>query len=268
MEHKELRQFSPTEFAEELEKKEDDWIRNNIRITRKGMDPGKYKKELIFTDCTAGFDHPTKAYWNHLELTHGITYAETEKKEEEINVPEVTAMEPMHRKLQSGKYLTTGKTPRVRKQSQQTAFQFIINGLPTETHRERVKTIFCNNMEDKRKPWSVQENNYEVNLILKAMEELLDDAADIEQIRQEGTEQQQKYRDYTKCSLHQEILARSERMNPLDNREIEVGTDCVNCLPLLSRCPCKKWDMRQVDTEQAILFAQACNFEPRDQTRQ
>ena len=119
-------------------------------------------------------------------------------------------------------------------------------------------------MDDKRKQWSAHDNNYDVKLIFQAMEELLDDAADIEQLRQEGTEQQQKYKDFNKCGLHQEIIARSERINPIENRGIKVGTNCEKCLPLL-QCPCKKWDVRQIDTEQAILFAQACQFEARDQ---
>ena len=47
-------------------------------------------------------------------------------------------------------------------------------------------------MEDKRKPCSAQDKNYDVKLIFQAMGELIDNSADIEQLRQEGTEQQQK----------------------------------------------------------------------------
>ena len=42
----------------------------------------------------AGFNNQTEAYWNHLELTHGIAFTQIEKKEDEMNVPQVTALEP------------------------------------------------------------------------------------------------------------------------------------------------------------------------------
>ena len=42
----------------------------------------------------AGFNHPREAYWNYLELMHGITFTQIEKKEDKMNVHQVTALEP------------------------------------------------------------------------------------------------------------------------------------------------------------------------------
>ena len=42
----------------------------------------------------AVFNHPREAYWNYLELMHGITFTQIEKKEDKMNVHQVTALEP------------------------------------------------------------------------------------------------------------------------------------------------------------------------------
>ena len=53
-------------------------------------------------------------------------------------------------------------------------------------------------MEDKRKPCSAQDKNYDVKLIFQAMGELIDNSADIEQLRQE----QQRHKRSTKITTN------------------------------------------------------------------
>ena len=81
-EYKELSKFAPKEFAEELEELADIWIKKDITLIRTTTKPCKYQKELMYTDCRAGFNHSTEAYWSHLEHTHGITFNQVESKED------------------------------------------------------------------------------------------------------------------------------------------------------------------------------------------
>ena len=90
----ELIKFAPKEFTEKLEELADTWIKKDIAIIRKTSKPSKYQKELMYTDCRAGFNHSTEVYWSHLLQTHGITFNLVNMKEDEICVPQVTALEP------------------------------------------------------------------------------------------------------------------------------------------------------------------------------
>ena len=59
------------------------------------------------------------------------------------------------------------------------------------------------------------------------MKELLDEAADMELLRLESTEQQLKYKVWSKCMLAQDLIMRNKRIFPKKHRTIEVGTNRI-----------------------------------------
>ena len=89
-----MTQHAPLEFAKDPEIRATDWIKDDKDLNRMTATIENYSYKIVYTDCRAGFDNSTEAYWSHLRYTHGVVFNQVEKKEDKTTVPQVIALEP------------------------------------------------------------------------------------------------------------------------------------------------------------------------------